>query len=261
MTDSFKVVIPARYGASRLPGKPLREIAGRPLLQYVYESACRSGADEVIVATDDERVKTAAEEFGAQVCLTSPDHPSGTDRISEVVSAKGWQADVIVVNLQGDEPLMPPQLLDQVAGDLAAHPDAQIATLCTPIDVAGDFHDPNVVKVVRTQDQYALYFSRAPIPWDREHFSQATEALPLAAQALRHIGLYAYRVGFLRDYPSSTSCPLEASECLEQLRALWGGIRIRVVEAALPPGPGVDTAEDLQRVARLIEEKQESRNS
>lgn len=255
MSAAFKVVIPARYGASRLPGKPLREIGGRPLLQYVYQSACHSGADEIIVATDDERIQTAAEKFGAQVCLTSPDHPSGTDRISEVVKAKDWQADVIVVNLQGDEPLMPPQLLDQVAEDLAAHPDAQIATLCTPINEPGDFHDPNVVKVVRTQDQYALYFSRAPIPWDRDHFSQAPVALPLAAQALRHIGLYAYRVGFLRDYPSSTSCPLEASECLEQLRALWSGIRIRVVDAALLPGPGVDTAEDLQRVSRLIEEK------
>jgi len=255
MANTFKVVIPARYGASRLPGKPLLEIAGRPLLQYAYDCACRSNADEIIIATDDERIRETAENFGAKVCITSADHPSGTDRISEVVDKEGWGAGVVVINLQGDEPLMPPQLLDQVAEDLAAHADAEITTVCTPIDNAEDFHDPNVVKVVRTQDEYALYFSRAPIPWDRDHFIVKPHDLPAASQAFRHIGLYGYRAGFLRQYPSSASCPLESSECLEQLRALWQGKRIRVVEAIQVPGPGVDTAEDLQRVARIIQKQ------
>ena len=224
------------------------------MVQFAYESACGSAADEVIIATDDERIKAAAEAFGAQVCLTSADHPSGTDRIGEVVRSKGWEADVIVVNLQCDEPLMPPQLLDQVAEDLAAHGDAQIATLCTPIYIAEDFHDPNIVKVVCSKDQYALYFSRAPIPWDRDLFGNQSVELPEVALAFRHIGLYAYRAGFLAKYQHSVPCPLEECERLEQLRALWQGLRIRVVEAVQSPGPGVDTAEDLERVERLLQE-------
>ena len=249
---SFKVVIPARYASSRLPGKPLLEIAGRPMLEHVYHRACESGAGEVIVATDDDRIREAAQGFGAGVAMTAADHPSGTDRIAEVAEARDWPADTIVVNLQGDEPLMPPILIRTVADDLEAHTGADIATLCAPIDCAEDFFDPHIVKVVRDRRGYALYFSRAPIPWDRDEFATGSKTLPEGVPHLRHIGMYAYRAGFLQHYRQLEHAPIENSEMLEQLRALWHGVRIHVADAPETPGHGVDTQADLERVAEFL---------
>jgi 3-deoxy-manno-octulosonate cytidylyltransferase (CMP-KDO synthetase) len=248
----FVVIIPARYGSTRLPGKPLREIAGRPMIEHVYRRARMSGADEVIVATDDERVARAAQGFGARVCLTAPTHPSGTDRLAEVARLLELPDEQVLVNVQGDEPLMPPALIDQVAADLAAHADAGIATLCEPVATAAELFDPNVVKVVMDAKGYALYFSRAVIPWDREAFAASTPALPPGTVHYRHIGLYAYRAGFIRAYVAWPPCALERMEKLEQLRALWHGERIYVGLAREQPGPGVDTAQDLERVERLL---------
>jgi 3-deoxy-manno-octulosonate cytidylyltransferase (CMP-KDO synthetase) len=249
---SFTVVIPARYGAARLPGKPLRELAGRPMIEHVYRRAMESGADEVIVATDDERIRRAAEGFGARVCMTEPAIPSGTDRIAAVVRRLGYADDRIVVNLQGDEPQMPPALLDQVAEDLAAHPEASIATLCVPIAELAALFDPAIVKVVMDARGYALYFSRAPMPWLREAFSTEPKTLPAEPAHHRHIGLYAYRAGFLREYAAWPPCPLERWELLEQLRALWHGRRVHVSLARRHPPVGVDTERDLERVAREL---------
>jgi 3-deoxy-manno-octulosonate cytidylyltransferase (CMP-KDO synthetase) len=249
----FSVVIPARYGAVRLPGKPLRRIAGRPMIEHVYRRATESGADEIIIATDDARIREAAEAFGARVCMTDPAIPSGTDRIAAVARSLGYADDRIVINLQGDEPQMPPTLIDQVAEDMAAHPDAAIATLCVPITDIAEVFDPGIVKVVMSEDGYALYFSRAPMPWLREAF--ATEAKNLVGEVshYRHIGLYAYRAGFLREYAAWPPCPLERWEFLEQLRALWHGRRIHVAPARARPPVGVDTERDLERVSREME--------
>lgn len=250
----FKVAIPARYGASRLPGKPLRELAGKPMLAHVHARAVESGAEQVVIATDDDRIRIAAEGFGAQVCMTNPGHPSGTDRLAEVARRFQWPERTIVVNLQGDEPLIDPQLLRALAADLAAHPDAAIATLCTPIHTAQELFNPNVVKVVRDQDGYALYFSRAPIPWERDAFADDKTTMPIGSQHFRHVGLYAYRAGFLEHYSQLTPTRLEQAESLEQLRALWHGARIHVRVTEQPPGHGVDTEEDLQRVGKLLAE-------
>lgn len=248
------VVIPARYASSRLPGKPLLELAGKPMVQHVYARALESGAEAVVVATDDARIRDAVEAFDGQVVMTRNDHPSGTDRIAEVAESLGWTPDSIVVNLQGDEPLMPPELIRTVAKDLEDHPDADISTLCTPIRDAEEFFDPHVVKVVRDQAGYALYFSRAPIPWDRDEFATGSRTLPTGVPHLRHIGLYAYRAGFLQHYSQLTPAPIETSEMLEQLRALWHGTRIHVAEASTSPGHGVDTRADLDRVAELLKD-------
>lgn len=248
----FKVVIPARYGSTRLPGKPLRLLAGRPMVEHVYRRARESGAAQVVIATDDARIETAARGFGAEVVLTSPDHPSGTDRLAEVVDRLGWVDDSVVVNVQGDEPLMPPALIRQVADNLAAHPEAAIATLGTPLDDAAEFFDPNVVKVVADRQGLALYFSRAPIPWDRDGFVRGRDRLPPGIPHRRHLGLYAYRAAFLRAYRDLEPAPLERSEMLEQLRALWHGYRIHVADAVAQPGPGVDVETDAQRVEALL---------
>ena len=253
MTQPYKVVIPARYASTRLPGKPLRELLGKPMLQHVYEAAIRSGAEQVVIATDDERIEVVARGFGAEVCMTSSEHASGTDRLGEVVAKLAWPDDSIVVNVQGDEPLMPPALVDQVAADLAAWPDAAIATAATPLVAAGEFFDPNVVKVVCDRAGFALYFSRAPIPWDRDLLQDGVRALPVGIVPLRHVGIYAYRVSYLGRYADMRSCPLEQAEQLEQLRALWYGERIHVAEAAQRPGPGVDTEEDLLIVEQLLQ--------
>lgn len=242
---TYTVVIPARYAASRLPGKPLRELDGRPLVEHAWRRATESGAAEVIVATDDERIARVARGFGARVCMTDGAHSSGTDRIAEVVRAVGLADDRIVVNLQCDEPRMPASLLDQAAADLAGDAEASIATLCTPLEGAEELFDPNVVKVVLDARGYALYFSRAPIPWARDLFSEGRRPLPGAPVYYRHIGLYAYRAGFLREYVGWAACELERLEALEQLRALWHGRRIRVAVARERPGPGVDTERDL----------------
>jgi 3-deoxy-manno-octulosonate cytidylyltransferase (CMP-KDO synthetase) len=251
----FRVAIPARYASTRLPGKPLRLLAGRPLIEHVYERALASGAMEVVIATDDPRIREVAEGFGANVCLTAPDHPSGTDRLAEVATQLGWPAEAIVVNVQGDEPHLPPALIQQVAAGLATHPDAGIATVCARLQEAAELFDPNVVKVVRDAGDYALYFSRAPIPWHREAFvagrGKAGE-LPEGTW-FRHIGLYAYRAAVLTRYPSLSPAPAECIESLEQLRALWHGIRIYAPEAVETPLPGVDTEADLARAeARFL---------
>lgn len=250
--DDFVVAIPARFASTRLPGKPLREIAGRPLLEHVHARARESGAAEVVVATDDERIRQTAEAFGARVVMTSTEHPSGTDRLAEVARILEWDAERIVVNLQGDEPLVAPGLIRRLAADLAAHPDAAIATLATPIRTTAELFDPHAVKVVLDASGYALYFSRAPIPWDRQAFATTTESLPSDSEHFRHIGLYAYRAGFLERYSGLAPCYLERTESLEQLRALWHGARIHVGVIDEPPGHGVDTEEDLARVAALL---------
>lgn len=253
MAQTYKVVIPARYASTRLPGKPLRELLGKPMLQHVHEAASLCGAEQVVIATDDARIEAAATDFGAEVCMTSTEHASGTDRLAEVVDKLGWADDAIVVNVQGDEPLMPPALIDQVACDLAETTAAAIATIATPMVAAGEFFDPNVVKVVTDRAGFALYFSRASIPWDRDLLHDGARALPIGIVPLRHIGIYAYRVAYLRRYAEMRSCPLEQAEHLEQLRALWYGERIHVAEAAQRPGPGVDTEDDLLIAEQLLQ--------
>ena len=243
----FKVVIPARYASTRLPGKPLLEIAGQPMLQHVYERVQHSGASEVIVATDDARIADAARGFNADICMTSTAHRSGTERLGEVVEQAGWDDDTIVVNVQGDEPMLPTVLVRQVADGLAGHAEAMVATLAYPLESLAEAADLNIVKVVLDRYGYALYFSRAPIPCHRDGDDGGSAGI-----GLRHIGLYAYRSGFLKRYAELEPSPLEALEKLEQLRVLWHGMKIYVGVAAEMPGPGVDTAEDLERVAALL---------
>ncbi|MCA3132740.1 MAG: 3-deoxy-manno-octulosonate cytidylyltransferase [Rhodocyclaceae bacterium] len=250
MTE-FVAVIPARFASSRLPGKPLADIAGKPMVVRVAEQAARSGAREVWVATDHEGIAEAVAAHGFDVAMTRTDHPSGTDRIAEVAAQVGWSEDTLVVNVQGDEPLIDPALIRAVARDLDAHAEAAIATACHVIERDADFFDPNVVKVVTDAAGYALYFSRAPIPWARDAFREQS-ALPRGLPAYRHIGIYAYRGEFLRAYAGLDLAPVEAFEALEQLRALWHGYRITVAVAAHAPEAGVDTPEDLERVRGLF---------
>ncbi|MEX2122557.1 MAG: 3-deoxy-manno-octulosonate cytidylyltransferase [Woeseia sp.] len=245
--DSFVVVIPARYASERLPGKPLRVIAGKPLLQHVFERASESEASEVIVATDDARIAQAAERFGANVCMTGSHHQSGTERLAEVSRLRGWPHDRVIVNLQGDEPLMPAALIRQCA-KLLSSPDVDMATLASPIESVKDFKDPNVVKVILDSKDNAIYFSRAAIPHSRR---ACTDKLAMNT-ALHHHGIYAYRAEVLQRIVAALRSPLEESEQLEQLRAIEMGIRIRVGKPASRPGPGVDTEADLSRVAQLI---------
>lgn len=250
---SFHVIIPARYASSRLPGKPLLLIGDKPMLQHVYERAQACGAASVVVATDDQRIADAVAGFGGRVCLTAAHHQSGTERLAETAEQLALPDDAVVVNLQGDEPLMPPELLHQVALLLEENPAAEMATLCTRIHTAAELFDPHVVKVISDRHGKALYFSRAVIPWDRDAFAVTTEELPAAAVHFRHLGIYAYRVGYLKRYVTLAPCELERMESLEQLRVLWHGGTIQVAEASQVPGPGVDTASDLQRVRELLE--------
>ena len=246
---AFKVVIPARYGSTRLPAKALADIAGRPMIQWVALAALRSRAMEVLVATDDARVAAAAGgDTRVVVAMTRADHPSGTDRIAEVATARGWSDDVIVVNVQGDEPMLPPELIDQVAQLLADDARADIATLSVPIAEVEEFLDPNAVKVVASSDGAALYFSRAPIPWNRDGAPQGLLSQTAVLGAQRHLGIYAYRVASLRRITAMPPSSLEMTEKLEQLRALQAGMRIVVAEARVKPGFGVDTEHDLARV-------------
>ena len=252
MNDAFTVVIPARYASSRLPGKPLQDITGKPMIQHVWEQAGKSSARQVVVATDDARIVEACRGFGAEVLLTRIDHNSGTDRLAEVAAVLGLAPDAIVVNVQGDEPLIPPAIIDQVAANLAANPQAAIATLAEPIDDVAALFNPNVVKVVSDRNGLAFTFSRAPLPWARDAFAVSREQLPANVPYRRHIGIYAYRAQFLHDFVAWGPCWLEDTECLEQLRALWHGVRIHVADALQAPPAGVDTREDLERVRRLL---------
>jgi 3-deoxy-manno-octulosonate cytidylyltransferase (CMP-KDO synthetase) len=252
LSAAFRIVIPARYGSTRLPGKPLLELAGKPLIRWVYERARDTGAQDVIVATDDERIAAVARGFGAPVAMTAASHASGTDRIAEVARARGWVGADIVVNVQGDEPLMSAPLVLQVASLLAAFPQAHIATLAARLDSLAAFLDPNVVKVVCDRAHRALYFSRAPIPWQRDGAASGLASQQSFAGARRHIGLYAYRVEALLQLAALAPTALEEAEKLEQLRALEHGLDIRVAEACVPPGPDVNTQEDLQRVQALL---------
>lgn len=249
---AFKVVIPARYASTRLPGKPLADVGGQPMIVRVCEAVQGCGADEVIVATDDARVREAVLAHGQAAVMTRDDHPSGTDRIAEVAQQRGWSDETIVVNVQGDEPLIDPALVVAVAQALAADHAAAIATAAHAIGDITDFLNPNVVKVVTAANGRALYFSRAPIPWHRDGFAARRDVLPVGLVARRHIGLYAYRVSFLRRYGQLAPAPLEQWEALEQLRALWHGFHIHVIDCAQPPAPGVDTPEDLARVRAVF---------
>lgn len=249
---NFTVIIPARYAATRLPGKPLADLGGRPLLQWVHERALASGAARVVVATDDARIEAAARAFGAEVVMTSPEHRSGTDRIADAARQLGLPDDALVVNVQGDEPLMPPPLIRQVAANLAAHPAADMATLSQRILTLSELASPHVVKVVCDREGYALYFSRALIPQPRDGMPEAEHLADAVPGWQRHIGIYAYRVGFLRAFVHWPPAAIESTEMLEQLRALWNGASIHVAEACAPAPVGVDTPDDLARLRERI---------
>ena len=246
----YHLVIPARFGSTRLPGKALADIHGHPMVWWVWQRACQSGAASVIVATDHAEIAAIMRDAGAEVALTREDHPSGTDRLAEVADQRGWSDDTVVVNLQGDEPLMPVINLEQVAGELVAHPEASIATLSEPICSLADFSNPAVVKVVASKGGKALYFSRALVPFPRGG-AEASEEL-LLATARRHVGLYAYRCGFLREFVRWSPAPMEQLESLEQLRAMHHDRIIRVLPALEPVPAGVDTPEDLENIRQLM---------
>lgn len=246
----YVVVIPARYGSTRLPGKALADIAGKPMVVHVAEQARASGAAEVWVATDDTRVEQAVRSHGHAVMMTGTHHTSGTDRLAEVATLRGWHEDRIVVNVQGDEPRIPPELIRDVAQALDDDPQASMSTAAFPLDSAARAFDPNLVKVVLDRRHHALYFSRATIPWARDEFARGGQTLPSGLPILGHIGLYAYRCAFLRAYPTLERPAIEQFEALEQLRALWHGFTIAVTRSRHPPEPGVDTPEDLEYMRR-----------
>jgi 3-deoxy-manno-octulosonate cytidylyltransferase (CMP-KDO synthetase) len=253
----FTVLVPARYASTRLPGKPLADIAGKPMVVRVAENARASGAARVVIATDDARIAEAARAHGVDACLTRADHPTGTDRLAEAAVALQLADDAIVVNVQGDEPLLAPALVARMAALLAARPDAAIATACHAIRDVAEAFNPNVVKVALDAAGNALYFSRATIPWARDAFAAARpgappDRLPEGLPIYRHYGLYAYRAGFLRRFPTLAPAPIERFEALEQLRALWHGERIVVEITEGTPAPGVDTADDLDRVRAIF---------
>jgi len=253
---SFSVVIPARYSSSRLLGKPLLDIVGKPMIQHVYEQARKSQARDVVIATDDDRIRVVCEQFSAKVVMTSPDHLSGTDRLEEVVTQLDYYLDDIVVNVQGDEPMIPPRIINQVAHNLSAEIEASVATLVEPINNIDILLNPNVVKVVVDNQGFASYFSRAPVPWPRDHFlpvMDRAKGMPVGIDYYRHIGVYAYRVKLLKSFVKWSPSPTELAEALEQLRVLWNGEKIHVdIADDIPPG-GVDTQQDLDRVRELIQ--------
>ena len=251
MNPGFTVLIPARLASTRLPDKPLADIGGLPMVVRVAQRALKSGAHRVVVATDAAAVAQACAAHGVDHVMTRADHPSGSDRLAQACELLGLGEQEIVVNVQGDEPLIDPALIGDVARLLDQHPDADMSTAAHAIDSLEDFRNPNVVKVVTDARGLALYFSRAPIAWWRDGFADGMQALP-EPRPLRHVGIYAYRVGFLRQFPRLAPAPIEQLEALEQLRALWHGHRIAVHLAAHAPGPGVDTPQDLARVRALI---------
>lgn len=251
MSTNFKVVIPARYASNRLYAKPLLDIAGKPMVVRVAERAVASGASEVIVATDHEEILKIARQHGFKAVMTSNQHPSGTDRIAEVARQFKWSDDEIVVNVQGDEPLIAPSLIKDAAQNLADHPEASIATACHLIYDKATILNPNVVKVVLDAQGYAMYFSRAPIPYPRDAFA-ANEDIPVGMPSYRHVGIYAYRANFLYAYSQLESSEIERFESLEQLRALWHGYKISVFVTPDAPATGVDTAQDLELVRSIF---------
>ena len=251
----FRVVIPARYASARLPGKALMSIGGKPMVQWVYERSLASGAAEVLIATDDLLIVSAGHSFDAEVIMTAATHTSGTDRIAEVARRRAWAEKDIVVNVQGDEPLIPPSVIKQVAALLESHVSADIATLATPIDSVEELLNPNAVKVVTDPQGRALYFSRAPIPWNRDGATAGISSQRVFTGARRHVGIYAYRVGALLRMASLAPTALELAEKLEQLRALENGLEIRVADAVERPGPDVNTAEDFDRVVGLTDNR------
>ncbi|WP_374327120.1 3-deoxy-manno-octulosonate cytidylyltransferase [Azonexus sp.] len=254
MAPAFKIVIPARYASSRLPAKPLLDLGGKPMVVRVAERARLAGAEEVWVATDHPEVRAACEAHEVAALMTRADHATGTDRLAEVVAQRGWSNDTIVVNVQGDEPLIEPEVIVHTARQLAVS-GADIATVAHPIAEPADFFNPNVVKVVCRADGDAAYFSRAPIPYARDHFARegGGASLPDGLPALRHVGLYAYRASFLKAYAGLAVAPTEQFEALEQLRALWHGYRISVALVEAAPAPGVDTPEDAERMRKLFD--------
>ncbi len=251
---SFNIVIPARYASSRFPGKPLQQICGIPMIVHVCQRAVDSGTEQVIVATDDQRIINTVEQAGYQAMMTREDHASGTDRIAEVAKKKGWADETIVVNIQGDEPLIEASNIATLVNTLVSQTTADIATIATPITDIAELFDPNAVKVVTDKKGYALYFSRATIPWDRDRFPETFDLL--ANQHLRHIGLYAYRAEFLKRYVQMKIAPIEALEKLEQLRMLWHSESIIVASVSPAPATGVDTPEDLLRVEQIMSANQ-----
>ncbi len=253
MTAPFKVVIPARYASTRLPGKPLLKIAGKPMIAHVCNKAQQAGAEEIVVATDDESILQAVSSLGVRAVMTRPGHRSGTERIAEAVERCGWGDHEIIVNVQGDEPLIPPEYIKDLAGVLFAQQEAGIATLAARIIDQEEIFNPNAVKVVLDKDDYALYFSRAAIPWDRDGFAGHSKQPSGKLPYLRHIGMYAYRAGFLKRYCGWQPSVLESVESLEQLRILWHGEAIKVKVVKKTPAAGVDTPEDLARVEQLIQ--------
>lgn len=248
MTE-FWVVVPARYASSRLPGKPLLEIAGKAMIEHVWNRACESGAKRVLIATDDDRIRDRCEAFGAEVAMTSEAHQSGTDRIAEAVRNFDLDDETIIVNVQGDEPTMPESNIRQVA-ELASRPGTDVATLCVPIVSREEYFNPNVVKCVRTEDDLALYFSRAPVPWHRDGAAVGAESQTRFSHAMRHLGIYAFRAGALQRFASAKPVELEQLEKLEQLRALAMGMTVRVAPAIEVPAAGVDTEADLARLRK-----------
>lgn len=252
--SSFTVVIPARFASTRLSGKPLLDIGGKPMIQHVWERALESDAVRVVIATDDPRIEDVCREFGADVVMTSDQHDSGTDRINEVVSQLQLDGAAIVVNVQGDEPFMPPQNIRQVA-ELAAIDGTDISTLHVPITGIDEYLDLNTVKLVADEDGRALYFSRAPVPWHRDAPLDSSGRPTTFAGAVRHLGIYAYRVSALRKFSAARACALEMTEKLEQLRALWLGMTIRTAAANSAPSRGVDTSDDLEAVRTLYAER------
>lgn len=247
----FTVIIPARYASSRLPRKPLLEIAGKPMIQHVWEKAQQAGADRVIVATDHPEIEAVVKGFGGEVCLTSDKHNSGTERLAEVVEKMGLADDEIIVNVQGDEPLIPPMIVAQVAENLAQS-QANMATLGVKLGTKEELFNPNVVKTLTDQHGFALYFSRAPIPFARDQFADCDDAFVASQHYIRHIGIYAYRAGFIKQYVQWQPTALEQLESLEQLRALWYGEKIHLAIAKQAPAVGVDTPEDLERVRAIL---------
>lgn len=248
----FTVIIPARFESTRLPGKPLKDIHGKPMIQWTWLQAKKSGATRIIIATESMEVKNACEQFGAEVCLTAAHHQSGTERIAEVIALMELQDSEIIVNVQGDEPMLPQALIHQVAEGLQANPHIQMATLCEPIEEVATVFDPHAVKVSRDVNDCAINFSRAPLPWSRDSFLKNSQTLPENWAYKRHIGLYAYRAGFVKQYVAWPACDLEQVEKLEQLRVLWHGEKILVLDALCDAGVGVDTSEDLMRVRQLL---------